>query len=82
MPVLERCEMDAALQLAKGDHQTLPPLRLGVTLPTLRFCISPARLHRIMRILRAALPSELPVLGIRNNTHLRKQPENHYVAQS
>lgn len=62
VPVLERCEMDAALQLAKGEHPTLPPLRLGVTLPKLRFFISPARLHRVMRILQAALPSALLVL--------------------
>lgn len=61
VPVIERCEMDAALQLAKADHPTLPPLRLGVTLPTLRFYISPARLHRVMRILHAALPSASPL---------------------
>lgn len=59
VPVLEQCEIDAALQLAKSDHPKLPPLRLGVTLPTLRFFISPARLHRVMRILHAALPSAL-----------------------
>jgi Repeating coiled region of VPS13 len=59
VPVLERCEMDATLHLAKSQHPKLPPLRLGVTLPTLRFFISPARLHRVMRILHAALPSAL-----------------------
>ena len=58
IPVLERCELDAELQVAKTAHPVLPPLRLGVTLPTLRFFISPARLHRVMRVLAAALPGE------------------------
>ena len=67
VPVLERAEMEAALQAAKLEHATLPPLRLGITLPTLRFFISPARLHRVMRILRAALPGALPsVLSFRS----------------
>ena len=59
VPVLERCELDATLHLAKSQHPKLPPLRLGVTLPKLRFFISPARLHRVMRILHAAMPSAL-----------------------
>ena len=59
VPVLERCELDATLHVAQAQHSKLPPLRLGVTLPSLRFFISPARLHRVMRILHAALPSAL-----------------------
>jgi Repeating coiled region of VPS13 len=64
VPVLERCQLDATLQVAKAQHSKLPPLRLGVTLPSLRFFISPARLHRVMRILHAALPSALDCAAV------------------
>ena len=70
VPLLERCEMDATLHLAKSQHPKLPPLRLGLTLPTLRFYISPARLHRVMRILHAALPSALCCVPVEKEDNL------------
>lgn len=71
--------MKAELQVAKIDHVSLPPLRLGVTLPQLRFFISPARLQRIMRVLHAAMP------GVPHHTHLfptsRLPPQEILVSQ-
>lgn len=77
IPVLERCELDAELQVAKAAHPVLPPLRLGVTLPTLRFFISPARLHRVMRVLAAALPGK-DIVKPRLTQHLHATPKSAY----
>ena len=57
VPLLERCAIESALHLARFAHPSLPPLRLGVTLPSLHFHLSPGRLHRVMRVLDRALPS-------------------------
>ena len=56
IPVLEKCELNAKILVAKVEHATLMPIRLGVMLPRLSFFISPARLRRMMRIIRLALP--------------------------
>ena len=57
VPLLERCGIESALQLARFAHARLPPLRLGLSVPSLHFHLSPGRLHRVMRVLDGALPS-------------------------
>lgn len=57
VPLLERCAIESGLQLARFAHPSLAPLRLGLTLPSLHFHLSPGRLHRVMRVLNGALPS-------------------------
>jgi hypothetical protein len=57
VPLLERCGIESALQLARFAHSRLPPLRLGLSVPSLHFHLSPGRLHRVMRVLDGALPS-------------------------
>lgn len=44
-------------QVARFPHPTLPSLRAQMTVPHLRFFISPGRVRRIMRVLRAAMPT-------------------------
>ena len=65
IPLLERCGVAAALQAARFPHSTLPPMRLQLQVPQLRFFFSPARLGRIMRAVDAITPGELTApLGI------------------
>ena len=42
--------------MARFPHARLPSLRAQLTVPSLRFFVSPARVRRIMRVLRAAMP--------------------------
>lgn len=59
IPLLERCGVTAALQAARFPHPSLPPLRLQLQVPQLRFFFSPARLGRIMRAVEAITPGQL-----------------------
>ena len=59
IPLLERCGVAAALQAARFPHPTLPPMKLQLQVPQLRFFFSPARLGRIMRAVDAITPGEL-----------------------
>lgn len=58
IPLLERCGIAAALQAARFPHPSLPPMRLQLQVPQLRFFFSPARLGRIMRAVDAITPGE------------------------
>lgn len=40
-------------------HPSLPSLRAQLSVPRLRFFISAARVRRVMRVLRSALPGQL-----------------------
>lgn len=62
IPILERCAVDAVMQAARLEHARLPPLRLGVSVPRMRFFFSPARLHRIMRVIHTAVPGKAACL--------------------
>ena len=42
-------------------HPSLPSLRAQLSVPRLRFFISAARVRRVMRVLRSALPGQLPI---------------------
>ena len=46
------------LQIARMPHPTLPSLRAQLSEPRLRFFISAARVRRLLRVLRSALPGE------------------------
>lgn len=43
-------------QVAQYPHPTLPALRAQLSIPALRFFFSAARVQRLMRVLRSALP--------------------------
>ena len=43
------------------SHPSLPSLRAQLSVPRLRFFISAARVRRVMRVLRSALPGQLPI---------------------
>ena len=42
-------------------HPSLPSLRAQLSVPRLRFFISAARVRRVMRVLRSALPGQLTI---------------------
>ena len=64
IPLLERCGISAAVQAARFPHPSLPPLKLQLQVPKLRFFFSPARLGRILRAVDAVTPgTSLPLLG-------------------
>ena len=56
IPLLERCGTETTLQIARFPHPRLPSLRAQLSVPQLRFFISPARVRRVLRVLRAAVP--------------------------
>jgi hypothetical protein len=56
IPLLERTGITAAVQAARFSYPKLPKLRSQLKLPALRFYFSPARVRRIMRVVRSALP--------------------------
>ena len=56
IPLLERCGTSASLQAARFPHPSLPPLKLQLQIPKLRFFFSPARLGRILRAVDAVMP--------------------------
>lgn len=56
VPLLERCGLDIALQAARFQDPRFPMLRLQPSVPVLHFYISPGRLGRLLRVLRAAMP--------------------------
>ena len=58
IPLLERTGISAAVQAARFPYPKLPKLRSQLRLPSLRFYFSPARVRRIMRVLRSALPGD------------------------
>lgn len=51
-------------QVARFPHARLPSLRAQLTVPSLRFFVSPARVRRIVRVLRAAMPGVLSVKNL------------------
>ncbi|KAK9834254.1 hypothetical protein WJX81_000411 [Elliptochloris bilobata] len=61
IPLLERCGTETLLQVAQFPHPTLPTLRAQLSVPALRFFFSAARVQRLMRVLRFALPKSAPV---------------------
>lgn len=61
IPLLERCGTETTLQIARFPHPRLPSLRAQLTVPHLRFFISPARVRRVLTVLRAALPGEATI---------------------
>ncbi len=56
IPLLERCGTESTVQLARFPHPQLPSLRAQLSVPQLRFFVSPARVRRVLRVLRAAVP--------------------------
>lgn len=60
IPLLERCGTSASLQAARFPHPSLPPLKLQLQVPKLRFFFSPARLGRILRAVDAVMPGWKP----------------------
>ncbi|KAK9819963.1 hypothetical protein WJX72_004515 [[Myrmecia] bisecta] len=60
IPLLERCGADAALQAGRFPHPRLPPLRLQLQVPRLRFFFSPARVRRVMRVVHGIMPAHGP----------------------
>ena len=48
--------------MAQFSHPRLPALRAQLSVPALRFFFSAARVQRLMRVLRYALPSAPPLL--------------------
>ena len=59
IPLLERCGTSASLQAARFPHPSLPPVKLQLQVPKLRFFFSPARLGRILRAVDAVMPGAL-----------------------
>lgn len=59
IPLLERCGTSASLQAARFPHPSLPPMKLQLQVPKLRFFFSPARLGRILRAVDAVVPGML-----------------------
>lgn len=59
IPLLERCGTETTLQIARFPHPRLPSLRAQLTVPHLRFFISPARVRRVLTVLSAALSGKL-----------------------
>lgn len=57
IPLLERCGLTIAAQLARFPDPDRPALRLQPEVPRLRFHLSPGRLGCLMRVLRAAAPA-------------------------
>lgn len=58
IPLLERCGISAAVQAARFPHPSLPPMKLQLQVPKLRFFFSPARLGRILRAVDAVTPGQ------------------------
>ena len=58
VPLLERCRTETTVQIARAPHPTLPSLRAQLSVPRLRFFVSAARVRRLMRVLRSALPGQ------------------------
>lgn len=61
IPLLQRCGTEASVQAARFPDPSRPPLKAGLSVPSLRFHLSPGRVRRIMRILRSALPGTTPI---------------------
>ena len=58
VPLLERCGMDIALQAARFPDPRFPMLKLQPSVPKLHFFISPARIGRLLRVLKAVVPGK------------------------
>lgn len=68
IPLLERCRTETTLQVARFPHPQLPSLRAQLSVPQLRFFISPARIRRVLRVLRTAMPGTKGLLKRRAST--------------
>lgn len=68
IPLLERCGTSASLQAARFPHPSLPPIKLQLQVPKLRFFFSPGRLGRILRAVDAVVPGMLCCCGRSWNT--------------
>ncbi|KAL4858517.1 Vacuolar protein sorting-associated protein 13C [Chlorella vulgaris] len=65
IPLLERTGMDIAMQAARFLDPKYPVVRLQPTIPRLHFYLSPGRIARLLRVVRAAFPSaEDPAGGV------------------
>ncbi len=58
VPLLDRCGLKAALQAARFPHPSFPQIQTQLQVGSLNFFFSPARMTRILRVLKAALPGE------------------------
>ena len=56
VPLLDRCGLKAALQAARYPHPSFPQIQTQLQVASLNFFFSPARMARLMRVLKAALP--------------------------
>ncbi|KAK9858457.1 hypothetical protein WJX84_002370 [Apatococcus fuscideae] len=57
VPLLDRCGLKAALQAARYPHPSFPQIQTQLQVASLNFFFSPARMARLMRVLKAALPA-------------------------
>ncbi|KAL4443584.1 hypothetical protein ABPG75_011321 [Micractinium tetrahymenae] len=57
VPLLQRTGMDIALQAARFMDPSHPVVRLQPSIPVLHFYLSPGRIGRMLRVIRAALPA-------------------------
>ncbi|KAL4447306.1 hypothetical protein ABPG77_007339, partial [Micractinium sp. CCAP 211/92] len=57
VPLLQRTGMDIALQAARFLDPARPVVRLQPSIPVLHFHLSPGRVGRMLRVIRAALPA-------------------------
>lgn len=58
VPLLEKCGMDIALQAARFPDPRFPMLKLQPSVPRLHFFVSPARIGRLLRVLKAVAPGK------------------------
>ena len=56
IPIVDRCGMGISLQLARFAQAGLPTVRAQLRVPRLRLFFSPARVRRLMHVLRNSFP--------------------------
>ena len=56
VPLLDRCGLQAALQAARFPHPSFPQIQTQLQVASLNFFFSPARIARVLRVMKAALP--------------------------
>ncbi|KAK9827173.1 hypothetical protein WJX74_009221 [Apatococcus lobatus] len=57
VPLLDRCGLQAALQAARFPHPSFPQIQMQLQVASLNFFFSPARIARVLRVMKAALPA-------------------------
>lgn len=58
VPLLDRCGLQAALQAARFPHPSFPQIQTQLQVASLNFFFSPARIARVLRVVKAALPGK------------------------